>query len=251
MSFAAFERLPHQLGWEYEYYGGRAHIAPATPLVTFVLSLEARAVSKREGVRPLSVEDAARLRAPFLDAFRLAPEYADFSLDEYRRRASQYIHGFFGSVRGEWSPISVVAEMKGSIIGAALVKRRQTGPLLDCLFVCPNHARRGLATALVSRVVEGLCRDGHTQLLSYAMLANEASMAWHTHFGFQEIPDLQVARLRHRCYQHELDRHHRLGDLTETALAALGETAARCQADVERLRDLEKRDFLKAHPHFW
>ena len=160
MPFETFQQLPHQLGWKHEYYGGKAHITPGPTLVTFVLPLEPPPAQSDKGIRPLLEKDLPALHSPFIDAFRLAPEYADFSLDEFHQRAAQYLHGFFGTVRGEWSPVSVVVEIQGRIVGAAMVKQRQSGPLLDCLFVCPGQARKGLGTALVNRVVEGLLQRG-------------------------------------------------------------------------------------------
>ena len=241
MPFETFQQLPHQLGWKHEYYGGKAHITPGPTLVTFVLPLEPPPAQSDKGIRPLLEKDLPALHSPFIDAFRLAPEYADFSLDEFHQRAAQYLHGFFGTVRGEWSPVSVVVEIQGRIVGAAMVKQRQSGPLLDCLFVCPGQARKGLGTALVNRVVEGLLQRGETQLVSYAMLANDASMAWHHRFGFREIPDLYVSSLRHRFFFQELERHRRLADLSLADLAALEETVARYESEVERLRELELR----------
>src|SRR5207248_5541602 len=134
MSFAAFERLPRRLGWKHEYYGGKAHVRPSHMSVTFVLDLAPRTV-RRAGIRPVTPDDARALEKPFLAAFAQAPEYVGYSARQFRQKASEYIAGFFGEVRGERSPASVVAEVGGEIIGAALVKRREAGPLLDCLFV--------------------------------------------------------------------------------------------------------------------
>ena len=236
MPFEEFQQLPHRLGWRHEYYGGKAHITPGPTLVTFVLPLEPRPVQACPGIRPLSEKDLQALHFPFMDAFRLAPEYADYTLDEFRQRTAQYLHGFFGTARGEWSPVSVVVEVQGRIVGAAMVKQRRNGPLLDCLFVCPDLARQGLGTALVNRIVEELRQGGEAQLVSYAMLANDASIAWHHRFGFREIPDFFVSSLRHRFFFHELERHRHLGDLSLAELAALEETVARYEAEVERLR---------------
>ena len=104
MPFETFQQLPHQLGWKHEYYGGKAYITPGPTLVTFVLPLEPPPAQSDKGIRPLLEKDLPALHSPFIDAFRLAPEYADFSLDEFHQRAAQYLHGFFGTVPANGRP---------------------------------------------------------------------------------------------------------------------------------------------------
>src|SRR5262249_49911096 len=133
---------------------------------------------------------------------------------------------------------------------AALVKLRDSGPLLDCLFVHPDHARQGLATAMVERVVQGLWRSGEQQLLSYAMLANEASVRWHHRFGFAEVPDLRVAASRLLYYEYEVERRRELNDLPEEELAPLMAAAAHWGEEVRRLEEMERIDFWSVHPRF-
>ena len=250
MSFADFKRIPRQPGWKHEYYGGKAHITPAHTMVSFLLDLVPRESVDHKGVRPVTEADADALLQPFLDAFRETPEYAGYSAKTFKKSAAQYIAGFFGRARGQWSPVSVVMENKNGIIAAALIKRGQTLPRLDCLFVCPAQARKGLATRMVNHVVNGLLEQGETKLLSYALLANDASLAWHHHFGFQEVPDLWVASSRWHAYAHQLDLHRQASDLADRELVELAERTAFWRAEVDRLRALEKRDFWAAHPQF-
>src|SRR5262249_33416061 len=162
---------------------------------------------------PVTPADARILHDPFLTAFRLAPDYANYSTALFKKSAADYFQRFFENVGGEWSPVSVVAELGGTPAGAALVKQRRSGPLLDCIFVLPEHGRRGLATMMASEVVAGLLRRGETRLVSYVVLANEPSMAWHQRFGFREVPDVFVASQRARVAQDELERHRLLQDL--------------------------------------
>ena len=250
MSFADFKRIPRQPGWKQEYYGGKAHIAPANTMVSFLLDLAARESVNRPGIRAVTEADANALLQPFLDGFRQTPEYVEYSAELFKKSAVKYIAGFFGNVRGQWAPASVVMENKNRIIAAALIKRGQTLPRLDCLFVCPAQARKGLATRIVNHVVNGLLEQGETKLLSYALLANDASLAWHHHFGFQEVPDLWVATSRWHAYAHQLDLHRQANDLTDSELAELTERTAFWRAEVDRLTELEKRDFWAAHPQF-
>jgi L-amino acid N-acyltransferase YncA len=250
MSWTAFQRLPRRLGWKHEYYDGQAHLTPASLVVPFVLDLAPRRVPRRAGIRRVTPADAPALQAPFLAAFALTPEYACYPSSRFARSGAEYLDRFFGNVRGEWSPVSVVVEDAGRLIGAALVKQRQNGPLLDCLFVRPEHGRQGLATAMVARVVRGLLRRGETRLLSYVILANEPSMAWHQRFGFQEIPSARVACHRWWVYRDELERHRQLGDLTGPELEELERQEAAWAAEAQRLDELERHDYRAANPRF-
>lgn len=249
MSFAAFERQPRRLGWKYEYLGESAHITPAKLSVKFMLDLLPRPVRRRPEIRPLVAADAGALAEPFLAAFAHAPEYADYPQRLFRMTAAKYLTGFFGDVRGHWSPVSAVAEVGGCIVAAALVKQREKGPLLDCLYVHPEQGRQGWATALVSGVVRQLLGQGESKLSSCVHLANEPSLAWHEGFGFLELPDLWVATHRWRFHACELERLRDMKHGTETELTRLAEQEVIWRAEMERLEVLERRDFWSAHPY--
>lgn len=245
MSFAAFERMPHRLGWKHEYYGGTAHIRPAHLSVHLVLDLTPRTGRRKAGMRPVTPDDARALEKPFLAAFAQAPEYVGYPARDFRQKATEYLEGFFGEVRGEWSSASVVAEVGGEIVGAALVKQREQAPLLDCLFVHPWHGRQGWATALVTRVVRGLLVEGASKLESCAHLANEASLAWHQRFGFREVPDFWIASYRARFFAHELERRK---DLSEAERARLRQLADSWWAEAHRLEELRFQEYASAYP---
>src|SRR5262249_49522566 len=185
-----------------------------------------------------------------LRAFARTPEYAGYPWRMFKEAAAKYFARFFGNVRGTWSVVSVVAQYRGELIGAALVKQRQSGALLDCLFVAPEQARQGWATAMMVQVVQNLSALGERSLLSHVHLANEASLAWHLRFGFREIPDLWIAEHRWRTYAAEVERCHRLNRYPKIKLAHLKELETYWLAEAERLHDLERRDFCAAHPHF-
>jgi len=250
MSWAAFERISRQPGWKYEYIDGKAHITPAHTVVSFLLDLAPRECKGPPGIRSLIEADQDALLPPFLDAFHQTPEYAGYRARAFKKSALRYLRGFFGNVRGQRSPLSVVIEKKGQIIAAALIKRGQRFPLLDSLFVCSRYRRDGLATSMVNRVVNSLLEQGEAKLVSYALLANDLSLAWHHHFGFQEVPDLWVASDRWHAYAHQLDVHQQANDLADRDLAELAERTAFWRAEVDRLRELEKRNFWAAHPQF-
>lgn len=217
MSFTTFERtIPYRPGWKREYYDGKAHVRPSWISVQYILTLRPRIETKCSGLRPLRAVDFHRLEDAFFDAFRYAPEYADYSLLAYRKKPSTFLNGFFGDVRGTPSPASTVIVRDRQIAAAALIKERvDRPPLLDCLFVRPAYFRQGLATAVVSSAVNQLLEAGANELRSSAMLANTASLCWHTDFGFEEVPHLFVAQARYFSTIFERDRLREIGKLSE------------------------------------
>jgi RimJ/RimL family protein N-acetyltransferase len=247
MSWEAFERLPRRMGWKHEYFDGTAYLRPSSRHVTFKLHLAPRDPGRRRGIRPVTPDDEPALRRPFLEAFALAPEYVGYPMRKFRRAAEKYLAGHFGDVRGTPSPVSALAEVRGEIIGAALVKDRPEGPLLDCIFVHPGHGRKGWATALAAHAVNELVRCGAARLRSSAMLANEASLAWHARFGFRELPDEWVAGARWRHYIYELERHDRLGDLSPAERAELEAKVRYWAKESDRLERQAMRAIAAAH----
>jgi hypothetical protein len=94
-----------------------------------------------------------------------------------------------------------------------------------------------LATAVGASAVNKLVAAGFATLCSSAMLANEASIAWHTAFGFRELSDLFVAQAR--CYSavYERERLEEIGRLTAEDRERLTALVERWQAEVRRLHD--------------
>jgi RimJ/RimL family protein N-acetyltransferase len=239
MSFETFQRtVPVRPGWKREYYGGMARVRPSWTQVTFELGLAPRPVPRVRGLRPVAPDDAAELVAAFLDAFRFAPEYAAYPMRGFRAKAAEFVKGFFGDVRGAWSPASAIVVRGGQIAAAALIKDRPPKPpLLDCLFVRPKWFRQGLATAVAARAVNELAAGGFLTLRSFAMLANEASIAWHIAFGFRELPDLFVAQARCHSALYERERLEAIGRLTNEDRERLTALADRWGAEARRLYD--------------
>jgi GNAT superfamily N-acetyltransferase len=239
MSFETFERtVPVRPGWKREYYAGMARVRPSWTQVTFELGVTLRRVPRVRGLRPVAPGDAAELMAAFLDSFRFAPEYAAYPMRGFRAKAAEFVKGFFGDVRGAWSPASAVVVRGGRIVAAALIKERPPKPpLLDCLFVRPKWFRQGLATVVAARAVNELAARGFTSLRSFAMLANEASLAWHTAFGFRELPDLFVAQARYHSALYERERLETIGRLTDEDRERLTTLAEQWGAEAEALYD--------------
>jgi len=157
----------------------------------------------------------------FVAAFRDTIEYCDCDDEQILDSARDSVSGFFSGERGSPHPASrlaLVSQPEGereSVVGASLVVGMRDGsPLLDILFVTPEWQRRGVATALVSSVVDRLHDSGRGFLKSRYNLGNHASRAWHRTFGFVEDSDLFLAQVYHRHAEHELCRREKLGNLT-------------------------------------
>jgi GNAT superfamily N-acetyltransferase len=253
MSFETFERtVPIRPGWKREYYGGKAHVRPSWTTVTYRLVIALRPAPAIKGLRPVRSEDEPALYDAFLDAFRVAPEYADYPMAKYRTQARKYVAGYFADVRGNPSPASRVVLRRGVVLAAALVKERDGKcPLLDCVFTRPGSSRRGLATAVTAAAVNDLSARGYNELRSSALLANEPSLAWHARFGFEELPDSFVAQARCFSAKYELARLKRLGRLTAEAEMRLAATMEHWWAEVQRIDKLpvaERHAILDDYP---
>jgi GNAT superfamily N-acetyltransferase len=179
----------------------------------------------------------------FISSFAGSMDYIDYSGPELHDGARHYLGGFFGDVRGTPSPASCLIEENGVAVAAALVKQGRKVPLLDALFVVPSHQRRGLAMSLLCRAAATLHLLGESQLRSYCLLGNDASVAFHQRAGFREQPDHRAALHRARTYRFEWARHRQLGDLSGRALDLLGEEAARWELEEARLTRLLRAEF--------
>jgi ribosomal protein S18 acetylase RimI-like enzyme len=237
MSFAAFDRLPRQLGWKYEYDDGYARVWPAGVFVPFEVALTAAAPDENPAIRQVTADDVPALRPAFSEAFRSAPEYADRTDAQYAAEAETYFQEYFVAVRGTPLPASCLAIQNQQVVGAALLVQNEKGAVLDCLFVCPAFSRGGWATALVRHAAAILWRSGVTRLRSYAMQANVPSMRWHERFGFRELPRMSVARHRFRYYRDEWERHQRRSDLSDDELAKIRAAMDYWDRESDRLRE--------------
>jgi ribosomal protein S18 acetylase RimI-like enzyme len=94
---------------------------------------------------------------------------------------------------------------------------------LQPIFVAPSEQRQGIATQLLVASAKYLADRGIAELRSQCNLGNEASMAWHVHCGFQEIPSYFAAGHRANIYRQEADRQETLRISTAQATRALAE----------------------------
>ncbi|MBI4604170.1 MAG: GNAT family N-acetyltransferase [Planctomycetes bacterium] len=240
MSLGEFLRLPRQLGWKHEYYGGKAHITPREILVPVAIEVALRPLDAAQGLEAVSPEAGPALALAFAAAFADAAEFCDFPPSKLRERAEEYVRDYFAGRRGEPLPASRLAREGQQVTGAAFVVRTGEGPLLDCLLVRAERRRRGLATVLVSAAMNDLHARGERRLQSRYHPGNEASAAWHQCFGFVEEPDLYMARLRLSHAAQEIHRRKRIGSLTPAEEARLGAERERLAAEVARLEEASR-----------
>ena len=240
MSIETFERsVPVLPGWKREYYDGKARVRPSWATVVLELTAAPPAAPRVTGLRRLTEADRPELADAFLDAFRFAPDYCDYPLAAYRKTADQYLTDFFGAVRGQRSPASVLVVRAGRVVAAALVKERpDKPPLLDCLLVRPDVTRRGLGTAVVATAWSRLSPAGPVRLVSTVKLANTASLAWHARFGFTELPCLWITQARCFSLKYEIERRAKYDPLPADEVARLEAEASRLFAEMNRLHDL-------------
>ncbi len=233
MSLREYRDFPRHLGWKYEYWNGAIHVTPTQVAVPLTLELASHPhkVGPVAGVRLRGVEevDAVGLRELFVSAFSKTIHFADCSPEQIRQSAQQQLRHYFAERHGRRLPASRLAAAEGKIVGAALLRQFDRGPLLDMLYVVPERQRSGIAGALLGAAIGELLDRGETVLYSSIMLGNEASLDWHLRHGFQEEPNLRVLAMRSRFFAEEVKRHRRLRDASPAELAQLEETAASWQ----------------------
>jgi GNAT superfamily N-acetyltransferase len=189
MSLDDFLRLPRHPDWRYELIEGEALLSPRPRPLRFrrptdvavpgvpVQDAEVRAV---DGGR-----DRDDLVELLMDLWSDEDPYRSFEEDvrreELRREVERSLE------RPDELEGAVVTKLRG-LSGAVLVMR-SSPPALSWLSVRRGMRGRGLATALLSVVVDGLAARGEGELASYASVANVPSVRWHLACGFELISD--------------------------------------------------------------
>lgn len=208
--------MPWRVGWKHEYWDGHAHLTPRQHHVHVCVYIEAGGTPAptpaphHPSIRVVGSADASGLVQAFIGSFQDGVEFCDWPVEKVREHARRNITDFFSGRRGIplISASRLAVDERGRILGAALLVGREEGPALDLLMVRPGSRRRGIARALVGAAVEELRERGATGVLRSAYcIANEESTRWHRAFGFEEEPDLHLARLRRAFYAHEASRY--------------------------------------------
>lgn len=210
-----WDRMPRHPAFKHEYWDGELHWTPRPDSCDCHLDLAAwqppprgeRSLPREEVAgRPLREEDWKALPRVFRAAFGQWPPLSQWE-GAAPLRASRCILEWARLGRdGPLVPEAcVVALMKDDraeedaerIAGAAIVTMIETKrlrgapseadermPHLDWLFVPWMDQRRGIATRLLTSVVEALRALGHRTLASTVLTANPPSMLWHWRCGF-------------------------------------------------------------------
>jgi predicted N-acetyltransferase YhbS len=250
MTREEWERLPWRFGWKHEYWDGRARLTPHQHHVHVRVPIEARekrlpaVASPGLSVRAVGPADAPGLVPAFIEAFEDGVEFCDWPAERIQEHARRNVADYFAGRRGvPLLAASRLAVEGGRVVGAALLtRRRDGGPTLDLLMVSPALRRRGIARALVGAAVEELRGQSATGVLRSAYcVANRESAHWHRAFGFEEEPDLHLARLRQAFYRHEVSRHG-----TDEAPAHLRSSYEHWSRRAEELEEIARRQGFEA-----
>lgn len=253
MDIEAYHRLPWKLGWKYEYWNGQVHITPRYNIVKVSIEITPRPVNSPFRIRAVENDDEPELTRVYLEAFGDTIEYCDWESEKIADSARDAIQNYFPGKRGIPLPASRVAihqhteTGEEALVGAALIVEDRPGvALLDILFISPAYQRQGVATALVSVVMNVLYDAGFQLLESRYMLGNDPSLVWHRNFGFQVEPDLFLARLYRHYARHELELHELIGDLTSAQHERLLAKIRYWDDQVKNMERLAKKQGLEA-----
>lgn len=240
--------MPWRFGWKHEYWDGHARLTPRHHHVHVYVRVGSGIAAVAPSclfVRSVVPADAEGLVEAFIETFEDGVEFCDWPVEKFHEHAQRNITDYFAGQRG--TPLLATSRLaldgEGRVAGAALVCGREEGPVLDLLMVRPGFRRRGVASTLVGAAVEGLHAGGVAVLRSAYHVANEESTYWHRTFGFEEEPDLNLARLRRVFFYHEMSRHEGLE--TEEArrehvrLASLHEIWSRRCEELEEVAERE------------
>jgi GNAT superfamily N-acetyltransferase len=137
-------------------------------------------------VRLLTAEDWHLARAARLAALRDAPQYflpkqpPELSWTQERWRRS--------CVAGKWA----VARAGDTIVGLAQLTPGGIGPHVESVWTHPDHRRRGIASALVSRLVELERNRGSRDVYVWVIEPNPAAMQLYLALGFRPTGERQL-----------------------------------------------------------
>lgn len=237
--------MPWRFGWKHEYSDGHAHLTPRQDHVHVFLLPRPLVASDRMPLRYVRPDDARGLIQTFIEAFEDGVEFCDWPVEKVREHARRNITDYLAGRRGrpllEASRLALGEE--GRITGAALLNGRDAGPTLDLLMVRPGFRQRGIASALVETALQDLYSRGAPTLRSAYCVSNRESALWHQAFGFEEEPDLYLARLRRMFYAHESSRYEKLqapeARREHACLEALYKLWSRRTEELENLAECE------------
>jgi GNAT superfamily N-acetyltransferase len=167
---------------------------PLTPLVPLKhmprrhLIAELRPIPAREldlAVRPVVEADADALATLMLDAYR---DTIDADGSETLEDARTEVAGFFSGSGPPLLDHSLVAVAgDGSLAAAVLVARHDEMPMLGYVMTAADWKRRGIATALVERVMRSLHAAGERRAHLWVTAGNRPAERIYRRLGFRPV----------------------------------------------------------------
>lgn len=245
ITYEEYELMEWKFGWKHEYWDGFARLSPRYNGVLVKLPIEKRELETTIKIRAVTKQDFEQLVGAFYDAFVDTVEYCNRFKRDVKESARRNVRDFFAGERGiphlNLSKAAVSPRNKNRIVGAALISKYKYGFKNEILFVRPKYQNKRIGTALVSSVLSDLHDKKEKIFWSEYHVCNEQSAAWHKKFDFVEEPDITVARMRYRYFQHEVWRHERIGEKEKAK--KFKPLLKKAEAELKRLEKLEEKDF--------
>ncbi len=145
-------------------------------------------------IRQLSSEEWKLLRDVRLSALQESPR---FFLGNYEKQSShteQYWRSEFS--RGDWH----VGVENGDVVSLIGVTREQGAdpaePFLEYVWVAPEHRRSGLATKMVTQILNLLTSDGVRAANLWVMDGNWAAVRFYRGLGFSTTTEVNKLKER-------------------------------------------------------
>jgi hypothetical protein len=220
MTKGAFDRLPRNSAYRYEYVGGEAVLSPRPRHYHLSRPLQSSSVSGKVDCRPARAGNMCNLVPLFASCFQHIQPFGSLD-DATRERASRTaLERTYGGGDGPLiEQASFVAWQDEVAVGCVLItllpggdpsdpssyhwqetpptdciRRRVGRPHLTWIFVEPGQSGNGIGSALLGISANSLLQLGYTELLSTFMIGNDSSMLWHWRNGFRLLAHPQSPR---------------------------------------------------------
>jgi GNAT superfamily N-acetyltransferase len=210
LSSEQFPLLPRHSDYRYEYCDGKAVLSPKPKHFHAMLDFQTAEPTDARGVEPMHPSDFSELVTLFAAAFRCTQPFASLDDVTLLKAAAQALERTCSGGDGPWiEAASFVARSECRLGGAIFITLLPDTdptewdsyhwpepppldivgnggrPHLTWVFVAPELAGRGIATALLRAATNALFRLGYRQLLSTFLYGNDSSLLWHWRTGFR------------------------------------------------------------------
>lgn len=214
MGIQEYLDLEQPFDYKVEYLDGEAVYSPRECVVNAHLNVTPQAVATDYSLLPADISWKQDMMAAFFEAFQDSVEFCDWEVDAIKAFAAKNIKDYFGGIRGQPHPASVIAlsPENGTLAGLALLLTDHDGRVsLDLLFVIPPHQRKKVASNLLAYAINRLSADGITELYSAYHICSDISQKWHYANGFTDVYDGYITHLKYGWFSKEIQRRQRLG----------------------------------------